>query len=140
MNPYIGVYFLEAVLPWLLVKSAQIDFKVSFCLRSLASTLPFWGLSSRIIGAAGLKGHHKFDRREHTFDRYLTHNGCLLDYLHIIDSVGIEDRVKVFICGDHPHKLIVQALDLTVCFEEEISAVSLKSLSFGLSLHVVQLF
>ena len=107
------------------MKSAQIDFKVSFSLRSLASTLPFWGLSSRMIGAAGLKGHHKFYRREHPFDRHFTHNRCLLDDFHIIDSVGIEDRVKIFIGCDHPHKFVVQTLDLTVCFEEEISAVGL---------------
>lgn len=107
------------------MKSAQIHFKVSFSLRSLASTLSFWGLSSRMIVAAGLKGDHKFDRRKHPFDRDLTHNGCLLDYLHIVDSVGVEDRVKIFICGNHPHKFVVETLDLTVCFEEEISAVGL---------------
>ena len=122
------------------MKSAQIDFKVSFGLRNQASTLPFRGLSSQIIGTASLKGHHKFDRREHPLDRDLAHNGCLLDHLHIVDSVRVEDRVKVFICSDDSHKLIVQTLDLTVCFEEEVSAVGLKTLSLGLSLHVVQLF
>ena len=48
--------------------------------------------------------------------------------------------MKILIGSYDSHKLVIETLDFSIGFKEQVSTISLEPLSVSLSLHVIQLF